>query len=975
MKPVQLLLFVLLLAIAAEDARAQETGLIGHWEFSPDRSQNSGIRPVAGGPALALIGNPVLTKDPGPPRVELVGGAERIVVSPKFDKLLLPAREITTEAWVRVDRVSQWGGIIGAIQDNGDYERGWLLGFMNSNFTFGVATEGGKRLTYLPATQPFETNRWYHVVGTYDGAEMHVYVDGESVASSREQSGPILYPPSAPYVIGSYQDDDECYPLAGAINEVRLYRRALSADEVRQHYIAHKSAFPASAPQPIAFRPDYGPFVDWTNRTSAVVTWETEDTQPTLLELELPDGTRQRLGAGWLARAHSVTLTGLERDHEYHYRIIAPDHDGRPVVSRRYEFDTSFYYRPATPPPGISARFGLPPASLLSGIDPATFARKILDETGVRAGYCLVLGAERGQLALALVRQSDLKVLVVESDPAKVATVRSVFDHAGVLGVRASVQQVEGTHLPYGDLLANLVISESSLASGLPPAIPAAEVHRLLRPVGGTFYAGGPEADAAAWRQWLGGSPLRDATVLATNGAWVTFHRGKLPGAGEWGHQYGGPDNSSCSQDELVKGELQVAWWGDPGPRPMPDRGNRNPAPLSVNGRLFVQGNRILFGMDAYNGTILWSVSAPEVRRANVTRDCSNMAASGDTLYIAHGRYCLAFEGQTGARRQRYIVPTTDADGPRDWGYVAAGEKILVGSRVKRDSAYMGDDGEWYEEYAPEQVSRVTSDRLFALDPADGHTLWQYRGGAIMNSTITLGDGMVFFLESRNPEAVAAATSRLTNEQLTDQHLVALDLRTGRRLWEKGQDLGACQYMTYLVYGKNTLVVTGTDQDKHYHTFAFNAPDPAKPNAGGDDLASAIGGRLLWSEEHKEDKGHHSGHLQHPVVIDKVFYSDQRSFDLVTGQLLRRDLPERRGCGIMSAGRNAIFFRHYFQGMWDLATDKRTQFEGIRSGCWLGLIPAGGFLLAPETSAGCSCTHAIQTSIGYIPKALTQVQP
>jgi hypothetical protein len=34
------------------------------------------------------------------------------------------------------------------------------------------------------------------------------------------------------------------------------------------------------------------------------------------------------------------------------------------------------------------------------------------------------------------------------------------------------------------------------------------------------------------------------------------------------------------------------------------------------------------------------------------------------------------------------------------------------------------------------------------------------------------------------------------------------------------------------------------------------------------------------------------------------------------------------------------------------------------------MIPAGGMLLAPETSAGCSCTHAIQTSIGYLPKSL-----
>jgi len=200
--------------------------------------------------------------------------------------------------------------------------------------------------------------------------------------------------------------------------------------------------------------------------------------------------------------------------------------------------------------------------------------------------------------------------------------------------------------------------------------------------------------------------------------------------------------------------------------------------------------------------------------------------------------------------------------------------------------------------------------------------------------------------------------------------LVALDLKTGKKLWQKTHDFSACKFMTYLVYGKNTVVVTGTDASKNFHTFAFNAPSPRGNQDTGDDIINAIGGRVLWSESHKEDKGHHSGHLQHPVVIGDTYYSDQRAFKLNSGELVRKDLPERRGCGVMSAGRNAIFFRHHFHGMWDLESNKRTQFEGIRSGCWLSMIPAGGMLLAPETSAGCSCTHAIQTSIGYIPKTL-----
>ena len=40
----------------------------------------------------------------------------------------LPQRAIAAEAWVRVDKPLRWGGIAGAIQDNGSFERGWLLG-------------------------------------------------------------------------------------------------------------------------------------------------------------------------------------------------------------------------------------------------------------------------------------------------------------------------------------------------------------------------------------------------------------------------------------------------------------------------------------------------------------------------------------------------------------------------------------------------------------------------------------------------------------------------------------------------------------------------------------------------------------------------------------------------------------------------------------------------------------------------------
>jgi hypothetical protein len=64
-----------------------------------------------------------------------------------------------------------------------------------------------------------------------------------------------------------------------------------------------------------------------------------------------------------------------------------------------------------------------------------------------------------------------------------------------------------------------------------------------------------------------------------------------------------------------------------------------------------------------------------------------------------------------------------------------------------------------------------------------------------------------------------------------------------------------------------------------------------------------------------------------------------------------------------------MFYRAHFHGIWDIEANKKSQLQGIRSGCWLGIIPAQGLMLAPESSSGCSCTHSIQTSAAWVPKA------
>jgi len=222
-----------------------------------------------------------------------------------------------------------------------------------------------------------------------------------------------------------------------------------------------------------------------------------------------------------------------------------------------------------------------------------------------------------------------------------------------------------------------------------------------------------------------------------------------------------------------------------------------------------------------------------------------------------------------------------------------------------------------------------------------------------MNSTITIADNTIYFVESRNADAKSSKTNLLLAPVQKDQHLVAVDLASGKIGWEVPYDFSKCEFMTYMSNAGNTLLVMGSDKQKVYHMYAFDNRT----------------GYPVWQKEAAAEKKHHSGHLAHPALIGSRIYVNKHTYDLETGNVLAHDAFDWHGCGVMSASRHTIFHRFEFHGMLDLETDRRTEFQGIRTGCWLSMIPSGGVVLAPETSSGCSCSHAIQTSIAYVPKS------
>ncbi len=144
---------------------------------------------------------------------------------------LRPLAGITLSAWVNPTDFTEWAGIAGSLFDSGSNEGGFYLNTRSpSDFSFALATESDGQLTYLRAEGV--TDEWTHVVGTYDGQEQRLYLNGEVVAA-RDAAGPIDYEP-APYgfQIGTFIDDNEDIRFSGQISQVAIWDGALSEDEI-----------------------------------------------------------------------------------------------------------------------------------------------------------------------------------------------------------------------------------------------------------------------------------------------------------------------------------------------------------------------------------------------------------------------------------------------------------------------------------------------------------------------------------------------------------------------------------------------------------------------------------------------------------------------------------------------------------------------------------------------------------------------
>ena len=140
---------------------------------------------------------------------------------------------ITLEAWVLPGPSSEESRII--IAKNDEYLLRIDKASEGGRVSFFVQV-GSPAVTWEPRVSsegPLTPDVWHHIAGTWDGQKLRLYADGEPHGET-DRTG---YPNPNPYpvMVGNFE-----YPschggaFGGAIDDVRIYRRALRAEEVRE---------------------------------------------------------------------------------------------------------------------------------------------------------------------------------------------------------------------------------------------------------------------------------------------------------------------------------------------------------------------------------------------------------------------------------------------------------------------------------------------------------------------------------------------------------------------------------------------------------------------------------------------------------------------------------------------------------------------------------------------------------------------
>lgn len=214
-------------ALTPADVSELYTGLVGHWKFNESTGTvatdstaegNNGTVSGATWTTSGMIENALSFN--GASSVTKTGSAT----------VLKPSTEVSVSAWIKAGSTDTGGSEIVSMGDS---------------YAVRLDTTGNIRFFYYNGTTWVSTvtsgvnlknNLWHYVVAQKTSSSVEIYVDGVLKITSAN-TGTITYNQGANFVIGKHGNGDAIYDFTGLIDDVRIYNRPLTAQEISTAYV------------------------------------------------------------------------------------------------------------------------------------------------------------------------------------------------------------------------------------------------------------------------------------------------------------------------------------------------------------------------------------------------------------------------------------------------------------------------------------------------------------------------------------------------------------------------------------------------------------------------------------------------------------------------------------------------------------------------------------------------------------------
>ncbi len=551
----------------------------------------------------------------------------------------------------------------------------------------------------------------------------------------------------------------------------------------------------------------------------------------------------------------------------------------------------------------------------------AETAKELVDASGVTGGLVVHVGCGDAKLTAGLRAGSSYLVHGLDTDAARVAKAREVVRTLGVYGP-VSIDRWAGGRLPYVDNTVNLLVVTDPKV-----VVSRDEVLRVLVPNGAAVING--KRLVKPWPAEID----------------------------DWTHWLYGPGNNAVSRDTRVGISRNLQWidgplWGR----------HHNLLPsvstmVSAKGRLFTIIDEAPIGVrstadkwalvarDAFNGLVLWRKpitnwgwskwSALEVsgtmRFKGPDQLFRRLVAVGDTVYVTLGfnEPVAAIDAATGKTIRLYKgTENTSA-------ILCAGGRLVLSRNV---------------------LGKRPGKDILAVDAESGKVLWERKGytgitsrgdelKAFTDVYLTVGKDKAFFLDR--------------------DHVVALDLETGKEAWKaprpkaKKDVFGHYQFnfvnLCTLVYHDGTVFMGQIRPEAtNLNKWQKKAVDVMALDAGS--------GKELWR--------HTAGTLSHFTPPDLfvrgglIWMMQNQPLALVGLDVRTGKIKSEHPVADMLVGHHHRCYRNKASANFYLAGEEGIEYIDFRTGaldvhhwmrgaCAYGIMPANGLIYLPGHACGC----------------------